>query len=178
MNVLWRDSARTWLAEHLAAAHWMLLALWVPPIAFAIGVNLRLVGGAGSGYQTLRDPSLILGAAQVSLMAAALPGMVSRRPRSWWFACVAVAAWSAHVAWGILSRVRLSGVRELLSFETVTAVAGLALAALVVIEVRWRYTVAATISYPPTTTRRPVVPPPGASSVPANQYQKPESRVG
>ena len=42
--------AQEWLADHVAAMVWILLALWTPPIAFTVLVDLKLMAAAGSGY--------------------------------------------------------------------------------------------------------------------------------
>ena len=56
-----RKGARDWIADHLPAIVIVLLALWAPSIIFAVLVDLKIADGAGSGYPTLRDPSLLLG---------------------------------------------------------------------------------------------------------------------
>lgn len=176
MNPLWRVHAREWLADHLPAMHWMLLALWVPPVAFTIAVNLGWIAGAGTGYLRLGDPSLVLAAAQVVLMAAAMPGMSQRYSRSWWLASAALVAWVAHAAWNVQGRVRLSGGHELLAIETIMSLTGLLLMAGVLAEVRrhfsWPLTIRIPIPLPPAVPLR------GMTSGPENRYQTPESRVG
>src|SRR4026209_444831 len=57
--------AQEWLADHVAAMVWILLALWTPPIAFTVLVDLELMAGAGSGYLSLRDPGLLLSIMQI-----------------------------------------------------------------------------------------------------------------
>lgn len=133
-----RDHAREWLADHLAAIVIVLLALWAPPIVFAVLVNVKFVD-AGSGYPTLRDPALLLGLFQIALMAAALPLLSLRQARGWQVLAGAVGVWLAHAVWTIQGRLRLIGVRDLASRETVITIVALGIAAFVLLEVRSRY---------------------------------------
>lgn len=121
-----------WTAAHLSWFVWMLLALWAPPVCYAIAIDLRLIAAPGTGYPGLNDPALVISAVQLTLMAAALPGMASRNPRSWNLLAAALLFWLAHVAWVSIARMRLDGARGLRSSETATAL-GCALAAAVVL---------------------------------------------
>jgi hypothetical protein len=151
-----RDPARDWLADHLAALVWMALALWAPPIVFAVLVNLELVGGAGSGYPTLRDPGLLLGVMQMVVMMAAVPLLHRRRrSRAWHLLCGSLGIWAMHAAWTIQGRLRLIGRSDLLSRETIVTVAALLIASVVLFEVRHRYTRTAAATARPTTSQQP-----------------------
>jgi len=151
-----RDRARDWLADHLHALIWILLALWAPSIIFTVLVDLKLVGGAGSGYPTLRDPALLLSLMQITLMLAALPLIYRRRrSRAWQLLCGALGVWLMHGAWTILGRLRLLGRSDLASRETLMTLGALAAAAAVLFEVRDRFTRPATAR--PTTDQPPVV---------------------
>ena len=59
---------------------WVLLALWAPPLLFAIAIDLGLIAAPGSGYPALTDPALVTSSLQIALMAAALPGLRAREP--------------------------------------------------------------------------------------------------
>jgi len=150
------ERARDWLADQLQPMVWITLALWAPPIVFTVLVDLGFAGGAGSGYPSLRDPSLLLSIMQLLLMAAALPLMrMRRRSFAWQLLCGALGTWAVHAAWTILGRLRLIGRSDLLSRETLLTLASLAVAAYVLFEVRDRYTRTAVIARP-TTTQPPV----------------------
>ena len=45
MNNFAREQLRDWLADHLPALQWVLLALWLPPAAMTVGVDLKLIEG-------------------------------------------------------------------------------------------------------------------------------------
>lgn len=126
----------SWVAGHLSWFVWALLVIWAPPLLYAIAIDLDLIGAPGSGFPTLRDPALILGALQVALMIAAVPGMAERRPRSWKMLAAACVVWCAHFAWGALSRLRLDGVRALCFSETWSPLGWLIGAAVVLLAVR------------------------------------------
>ena len=152
-----RERARDWLADHVPALVWITFALWAPPIVFTVLVDLQLVGGAGSGYPSLRDPGLLLGILQIALMAAVLPLIYRRRrSRAWQLLCGSLIGWAAHAAWTIQGRLRLIGKSDLLSRETLVTLVALAVAAYVVFEVRDRFTRIA-LTAQPTTTQPPVV---------------------
>jgi hypothetical protein len=176
MNSLGRLQAREWLADHLLALHWTLLILWVPPVAYTIAVNLRWVEGAGSGYLRLSDPSLLLAAVQLLLLAGALPGMSQRYSRSWWLAAAAVGVWMVHAAWNVFVRVRLSGSGELLAVETLSSLAALLVVAGIVADARYDFTRGPIRDW--STVAQPAVRLPGTTSSPASRSRKPESRVG
>ena len=92
--------AQQWLADHVAAMVWILLALWTPPIAFTVLVDLKLIAAAGSGYLSLRDPGLLLSIIQIVLMAAALPLLRGRHvARARPLLLAALGVWFAHSAW-------------------------------------------------------------------------------
>lgn len=148
-------SAREWLADHLAALVWVALALWTPPVVFTIGVDLSWWQPAGSGYLRLTDPSLMLAALQLTLMAAALPGTAARRQRSWQLLAAAWSAWCAHAVWSILVRVRLNGGAELPSWETLLVVTGPAIAAGILLTTRTAFTTGRPVLTWPTTRWRP-----------------------
>jgi hypothetical protein len=190
MTGILREQARDWLVACVPALHWILLALWVPPLAFAIGVNLGWFESAGSGYPSLRDPSLILSTMQVVLMVAALAGLSHRLRRSWQLSTAALGVWTAHAAWNILLRLRLIGMRDLWSVETLMTLAGVSIAALVLVEVRPRYiawpsrprhtprvpTAVVAASAPmrsPSTVVRRAVPLQGTTSIQANRSRQP-----
>ena len=150
--------ARDWLADHLHALLWILLALWAPPVVFTVLVDLQLVGGAGAGYPTLRDPGLLLGLLQIAAMAVALPLMRGqRRFRAWQLLCAALGLWTVHAAWTILGRVRLVGPSDLMSRETLVTLAALSIASIVVGEVRQRFMGSGAATERPTTGQRPAV---------------------
>ena len=150
-----RESVREWLADHLHTFVWILLALWTPPVIFTVLVDLKLVESPGSGYLALRDPSLLLSVMLLVLLAAALPMMRLRRARAWQLLCGSLGVWWAHAAWTVLGRVRLAGPSDLMSRETLIALAALALASYVVLEVRSRFTRAGALTPRPTTDQPP-----------------------
>jgi len=135
-----RDNVRNWLADHLAAIVIVLLALWAPPIIFTVLVDLKLVEGAGSGYPALRDPGLVLSVLQIALMTAAALMLILRRASAWPLLAGALAVWFAHAAWVIQGRLRLLGLHDLRSKETLITVTALAIASVVILEVRDRVT--------------------------------------
>jgi hypothetical protein len=150
-----RESAREWLAGELVAFVWILLALWAPPVIFTVLVDLKLVGSAGSGYLTLRDPGLLLSIMMLMLMTAALPIMRLRRARAWQLLCGSLGLWWAHAAWTIQGRLRLIGTSDLVSRETLVTFAALAVASCVVFEVRGRFVRARALTARPTTSQPP-----------------------
>lgn len=151
-------NARDWFADHLHALVWILLALWAPPVIFAVLVDLQLVGGAGTGYPTLRDPGLLLGLLQIAAMAAALPLIHrQRRLRAWQLLCAALGLWAVHAAWTILGRVRLVGLSDLVSRETLVTLAAWSIASIVVCEVRRRFVSSSAVTERPPTGRQPAV---------------------
>jgi hypothetical protein len=135
-----RKGVRNWIADHLPAMVIVLLALWAPSIIFTVLVDLKIADGAGSGYPTLRDPSLLLGVLQITLMAAALPMLAFQRARGWQVLAGAWGVWLAHAAWTILGRLRLIGRSDLASRETLVTIVALGLAAIALFEVRNRFT--------------------------------------
>ncbi len=118
-----------WLAEHLSWLVCVLLAIWAPPLLFTIGVDLGLITAAQSGFPALTDVTLITSAMQIILMAAALPGLAARHPSSWRLLAGALAAWCAHNAGVMQSRIRLTGFGSLGSRESLLALGGMAAAA-------------------------------------------------
>lgn len=131
--------AQEWLADHVAAMVWILLALWTPPIVFTVLVDLKLMAAAGSGYLSLRDPGLLLSIMQIVLMAAALPLLRGRHvPRARPLLLAALGVWFAHAAWTLQVRLRLTGRADLLSAETLVTFAALAAASGVMFAVRDR----------------------------------------
>jgi hypothetical protein len=155
-----REGGRDWIADHLPAIAIVLLALWAPPVIFTVLVDLKVVEGAGSGYPTLRDPSLLLGVLQMVLMAAALPMLRFQQARGWQLLAGAWGAWLAHAAWAILGRLRLIGMRDLASRETVIAIIALGIAGIALIEVRNRFTRAGAVTARLTIDQRRAVPRP------------------
>jgi hypothetical protein len=151
----WRENARDWLANELHAFVWIVLALWAPPVIFTVLVDLKLVGSAGAGYPSLRDPGLLLSIMMLVAMAAALPMMRLRRARAWQLLCGSLGLWCAHAAWTIQGRLRLVGLGDLLSRETLITLAALALASCVMFEVRGRFTRAGALPARPTTSQPP-----------------------
>lgn len=150
-----REVGREWLARELRAFVWILLALWAPPVIFTVMVDLNLVGSAGSGYPTLRDPGLLLSIMMLMLMTAALPMMRLRRARAWQLLCGSLGVWWTAAAWTIQGRVRLVGPGDLVSRETLVTLAALAVASCVVVEVRSRFTRAGALTPRPTTDQPP-----------------------
>lgn len=134
-----RALLRQWLAAHMPAIVITLLVLWAPPAVFAVLVDLKFVEGAGSGYPTLRDPALLLTLLQLVLMVAALPLMAWHQAHGWQLLNVAAGVWLAHAAWVIQGRLRLIGLRDLMSQETLITIAALGLVAMVLFELRTRY---------------------------------------
>jgi hypothetical protein len=174
-----RLAARDWLATHLAALVWCAMVLWVPPVAFAIGVDLGWLQPPGSGYPALTDPSLLLATLQLTLMVAALPGMTARQQPSWQLLLGALLVWCAHAAWGIVARVRLNGGGALLSSETPFALIGPALAAAMMLIVRPAFTAGrALATRRPTRSRPPAGLQPGMKLAPASRCRTPGSRAG
>ena len=151
--------AQQWLADHVAAMVWILLALWVPPIAFTVLVDLKLMAAEGSGYLSLRDPGLLLSIMQVLLMAAALPMMRWRPGRARPLLLAALGVWFAHSAWTVQVRLRLIGRGDLLSPETLVTFAALAAASGVMFALRDRRQRAeprlSETTNPPPAVRRP-----------------------
>jgi hypothetical protein len=130
---------RDWLAAHLHALVWILLSLWAPPLIFTVLVDLKLAGGAGSGYPSLRDPGLVLAILQLSLMAVALLSLSLRRyNRAWQLLCAALGVWWMEAAWTLQGRLRLIGRSDLRSRETLIMLAALAIASFVIFVVRDR----------------------------------------
>jgi hypothetical protein len=113
--------AQEWLADHVAAMVWILLALWTPPIAFTVLVDLELMAAAGSGYLSLRDPGLLRHVARARPLLLAALGV-----------------WFTHAAWTLQVRLRLIGRADLLSPETLVTFAALAAASGVMFAVRDR----------------------------------------
>jgi hypothetical protein len=150
MSALFPNAARDWLGDHLHAFVWILLALWTPPVVFSVMVDVHLAGGAGGGYPTLRDPGLLLDIMQIVLMAASLPLMRRHHMRAWRLLSGALGVWFVHAAWVIQGRLRLIGRRDLLSRETLIALAALAVASIVLMAVRDRRR---NVSAQPTTDR-------------------------
>jgi hypothetical protein len=168
--------AQEWLADHVAAMVWILLALWVPPLAFTVLVDLKLIAAAGSGYLSLRDPGLLLAIMQIVLMAAALPTMPRRPARARSLLLAALAVWFAHAVWTVQGRLRLIGRADLVSPETLVTFAALAAASAVMFVARdWRRCAdEMTISWPRSWRRVGQLQ--ARTSGPANQFPKPESR--
>ena len=127
---------RRWLADHLAWAVCVLLALWAPPLAFAMGLDFGILTERSIPRSVFRDPSVITSAVQLALMAAAVPSVSRQRARGWRLLAAALAAWTAHVAWAVFSRARLAGAGDLISPETLVQVSALAVAAAVLMLVR------------------------------------------
>jgi hypothetical protein len=146
-------AACDWLADHLGALVWIVLALWTPPVAFSIMVDLHLAGGVGSGYPGLHDPGLLLDVMQIVLMASALPLLHRDRALAWRLLCGALGVWFLHDAWSIQAQLRLIGRHALLSHEMLLAAAP-AVAALVLFAVRDHVKIAAPIARP-TTDQQP-----------------------
>lgn len=128
-----------WLADHLSWLVCAWLALWAPPLLFTMGIDLGLITEAASGFAALTDVTVISSAVQLALMAASLRGLATRQPRAWRLLVGALAAWGAHTAWLMQSRVRLAGVRTLASPETLIALGGMTVAAAVLFSVRGQF---------------------------------------
>ena len=150
-----RDRVREWLADHLMAIAIVLLVLWAPPIIFNVLVDLKVVDGAGSGYPTLRDPGLLISILQITLIAASLPSLPSRRKRGWNLLGGAMAMWFAYAAWTLQWRLRLSGVRDLASSETLLMLGAIAIASIVLIEVKSRFATVSRSTASQTTGQQP-----------------------
>jgi hypothetical protein len=156
--------AQEWLADHVAAMVWILLALWTPPIAFTVLVDLELMAGAGSGYLSLRDPGLLLSIMQIVLMAAALPLLRGRHvARARPLLLAALGVWFAHSAWTLQVRLRLIGRADLVSPETLVTFAALAAASGVMFAVRDRRSRADASTPIATTNPPPAVRQPGTT---------------
>ena len=125
-----------WLADHLSWLVCAWLALWAPPLLFTMGVDLGLITEAATGFPTLTDVTVITSAVQLTLMAASVRGLATRQPRAWRLLVGALAAWGAHTAWLMQSRFRLDGVTTLASPETLFALGGMTLAAVILFGVR------------------------------------------
>jgi hypothetical protein len=152
--------AQAWLADHVAAMVWILLALWTPPIVFTVLVDLKLMAGAGSGYLSLRDPGLLLSIMQIVLLAAALPLLRGRNvARARPLLLAALGVWFAHSAWTLQVRLRLIGRADLLSPETLVMFAALAAASGVMFALRDRRRMADTSTRIATTNPPPAVRP-------------------
>jgi hypothetical protein len=130
------DALRGWLAEYLPWIVWALLALWAPPAAFTIAVDLGLITDAGSGFARLTDVPFVLTLLQLALMAASLPGLLERRAWGWRLQAAAAAAWAGHVGWQIQSGLRLTGAATLRSREAWLAVGFLGIYCLILLGVR------------------------------------------
>ena len=130
------DALRRWLAEYLPWMVWVLLALWGPPAAFTIAVNLGLITDAGSGFARLTDLPFALTLLQLALMAASLPGLLTRRAWAWHVQAAAAGAWAGNVAWQIQSGLRLTGASTLHARETLLAVGALAIYSLMLLSIR------------------------------------------
>jgi hypothetical protein len=115
---------------------WVLLALWAPPAAFTIAVNLGAITDAGSGFPRLTDVAFALTVLQLVLMAASVPHLLERRAWGWRLQTAAAAAWALHLAWVIQSGVRLTGVVSLRSRETWLAVVSLSIYCMILLVVR------------------------------------------
>jgi hypothetical protein len=121
------DAVSRWLAQYLTWMVWVLLALWAPPAAFTIAVNLGAITDAGSGFARLTDIPFALTVLQLTLMAVSLPGVLERRAWGWRAQAAAAACWAASVAWQMQSGVRLAGAGTLLSREIALAVAAVSI---------------------------------------------------
>jgi hypothetical protein len=128
-----------WLAGHLAWFTVALLAVWTPPVLFAIAVDVGWVTGPWTEYPALTDPALILSVVQLALMAASLAGLPSRRPWAWWLLAGALAAWGLHAAWALQGRLRLMGVSTLWAPDAVMMLGGIAVSAAFMVVVRPRF---------------------------------------
>jgi hypothetical protein len=132
--------AMIWVAAHLSWIIWALLVLWLPPVLYAMAIDLDVIAAPGSGYPTLRDPALVTGALQLALMLAAALCWQSQRGRAWKFLWAALAMWLAHVTWGVSARLRLDGMRALAAPETWWPVIGVVAAAMLMISVARHFT--------------------------------------
>jgi hypothetical protein len=124
-----------WIASHLSWLIWPLLALWAPPLLYAIAVNLQIIDAASNGFAPLTDPALVIATVQVALMMAALPGMGLKHPRSWKLLAASLLAWAGWVAWMFTVRMRL-GLPIWGSQETLWSMARLIAAAAVLLGLR------------------------------------------
>ena len=133
------DALTRWLAHYLTWIVWVLLALWAPPAAFTIAVNLGVITDAGTGFARLTDVSFAFTVVQLVLMAASLPGLLDRRASGWRLQVAAATAWAVSLAWLLVSGVRLSGAGTLRSREAVVAVAMLSIYWLILLRVRQHF---------------------------------------
>jgi hypothetical protein len=140
-----RSEVRRWLADHLPPLVIVTLALWAPPVVFTVLVDLRMVDGVGSGYPSLRDPALLLSGLQVALMGAALPCLRYSQARGWQLLAGACGVWMAHAAWVLQARLRLLGLRDLVSKETLITMAAMTIAIVILHETRQRFSRARTM---------------------------------
>jgi len=154
-------AAQQWLSDHVAIMVWILLALWTPPIAFTVLVDLKLASAAGSGYLSLRDPGLLLSIMQIVLMTAALPLLRRHVARARTLLLAALGVWFVHAAWTLQLRLRLIGRADLLSPETMVTFAALAAASGVLFAVRDRRRKTDASTAIATTTPQPAVQRPG-----------------
>ena len=130
--------AKEWTAQHLPWISIALLALWMPPILFRLAVDVGLV--AGTGYPALTDPSTVMSATELALMAAAVPHLFNRKATGWRLLLWSRFAVLSQTFWTILLYWRLTGfLPTMLDKPIVEAVVGLAISAYVLIRIRPLY---------------------------------------
>ena len=132
------DRAKEWTSQHLPWITIALLALWLPPILFRLGVDVGLL--AGRGYPALTDPSTVLSVTELALMVAAVPYLFDRKAAGWrlllWSRCAVL----AETVWRILIYSRLTGVLPtMLDRAVVEAIVGLLISAYVLFQIRPLY---------------------------------------
>ena len=122
-------SATEGTAWHLPWFVIAMLALWLPPAIYAVIV-----------YRSWSDPMTITAVVELVCLAAALPGLFSRRVAAW-----RLVVWSRFIVlvqtlWVVLLNARLNGfIPTLWTKPVVEAGLGLLVAAFVLVSVRGRY---------------------------------------
>jgi hypothetical protein len=132
------DRTREWIVQHLPWITMALLALWLPPVLYCVAVNIGLV--EGSGYPTLIDPNTSMPVIELSAMIAAVPRLIERKKSGWMLLVFSRVAVLLQTLWMILVGSRLTGILHTLATRSVVvAIAGLLVAAYLLIEVRPLY---------------------------------------
>jgi len=139
-----------WVAERLSSITLVLLALWVPPVIFTLAVDTGLTPYR-SGYLRPTDPSLLLEIVELTAMIVAVAPLRRRDRWGWSLLVWSRAAVAAQTLWHIATGARLTSIRtELATRSTVEALAGLAVAVVLLARVRCFYSPPIS-SAPPTT---------------------------
>ncbi|HMF95413.1 MAG TPA: hypothetical protein VKE96_14020 [Vicinamibacterales bacterium] len=132
------DAAREWVTRNLPWAVVVLLALWMPPVLYALAVDVGVV--KGTGYPALIDPMMVTAVSELSLMIAALPRLLNREAAGWHLLLWSRVVVLAQTVWLIFVYTRLDGLAATLrSRAVVEAAIGLAVAAYVLMQIRPLY---------------------------------------